>query len=144
VRNVKITEVRIQLAHDAADRLRAYCSVTFDDMFVVRDLKVVDAANGPFVAMPSRRITAPCQECRSNNHLRANFCNHCGQRLPANASASDNGKPRLHVDIAHPVNKEFRQRIEEAVLKALETEEARARQPGYVAPAAGADAAQED
>ena len=36
---MRITEVRIKLMDDAGDRLRAFCSIPFDDSFVVRDLK---------------------------------------------------------------------------------------------------------
>ena len=55
-----ITEVRIKLMEDAGDRLRAFCSITFDDCFVVRDLKIIEGASGPFVAMPSRKLTSQC------------------------------------------------------------------------------------
>ena len=68
---MEITEVRIKLMEDADDRLRAFCSITFDDCFVVRDLKIIDGINGPFVAMPSRKLTSHCPQCGSKNHLRA-------------------------------------------------------------------------
>lgn len=50
---MEITEVRISLRND--DKLKAFASITFDDCFVVRGLKVIEGANGSFVAMPSRR-----------------------------------------------------------------------------------------
>ena len=53
-----ITEVRIKLMEESEDRLRAFCSITFDQAFVVRDLKIIEGTNGPFVAMPSRKMTA--------------------------------------------------------------------------------------
>ena len=52
---MEITEVRIKLMEDSDDRLQAFCSVTFDNAFVVRDLKIIDGVSGPFVAMPSRK-----------------------------------------------------------------------------------------
>ncbi|NIO41765.1 MAG: stage V sporulation protein G, partial [Burkholderiales bacterium] len=56
---------------ESEDRLRAFCSITFDDCFVVRDLKIIEGNSGPFVAMPSRKLTSHCPECGSKNHLRA-------------------------------------------------------------------------
>ena len=75
---MEITEVRIKLTEDSDDRLQAFCSITFDDCFVIRDLKIIEGANGPFVAMPSRKLTAHCPKCGCKNHLRAGFCNQCG------------------------------------------------------------------
>lgn len=50
---MEITEVRLTLRDE--DRLKAFVSITFDDAFVVRGLKVIEGNNGLFVAMPSRR-----------------------------------------------------------------------------------------
>lgn len=52
---MKITEVRIRHIENEG-KLRAVASVTFDDCFVVHDIKVIDGANGRFVAMPSRKM----------------------------------------------------------------------------------------
>jgi stage V sporulation protein G len=75
---MEITEVRLTLRTE--DRLKAFVSITFDDAFVVRGLKVIEGNTGLFVAMPSRR--------RSDGEFR---------------------------DIAHPINNETRQMIEDAV-----------------------------
>jgi len=37
-------------------KLRAIASVTFDDEFVVHDIKIINGASGPFIAMPSRKV----------------------------------------------------------------------------------------
>jgi stage V sporulation protein G len=50
---MEITEVRLTLRHE--ERLKAFVSITFDNAFVVRGLKVIDGNTGLFVAMPSRR-----------------------------------------------------------------------------------------
>ena len=50
---MEITEVRLTLRQE--DRLKAFVSITFDNAFVVRGLKVIDGNAGLFVAMPSRR-----------------------------------------------------------------------------------------
>ena len=74
-----ITEVRIKLMDDSSEneRLQAFCSVTFDDAYVVRDLKIIEGTEGSFVAMPSRKLTDRCPGCGSKNHLRARYCNSC-------------------------------------------------------------------
>jgi stage V sporulation protein G len=51
---MEVTEIRLRLRDE--EKLKAFASVTFDDCFVVRDLKVIDGTNGLFVAMPSRRM----------------------------------------------------------------------------------------
>lgn len=52
---MQITDVRIRKANGSESKLKAYCSVVFDDMFVVHELRVVEGANGMFVAMPRRK-----------------------------------------------------------------------------------------
>ncbi len=77
---VEITDVRLRKI-ETEGKLRAYVSVTFDDSFVVHDLRVIDGTKGMFVAMPSKRLP--------------------------------NGD---HKDIAHPINTEIREKIQNAVL----------------------------
>ena len=60
---MEITEVRIKLTSANNDKLRAFCSITLDNDFVIRDLKVIEGAKGPFVAMPSRKLTERCPRC---------------------------------------------------------------------------------
>lgn len=52
---MQITETRIRMI-DPEGKMRAVASVTFDDCFVVHDIKIIDGANGRFVAMPSRKM----------------------------------------------------------------------------------------
>lgn len=128
-----ITEVRIKLMEDNNERLQAFCSVTFDDAFVVRDLKIIEGTKGPFVAMPSRKLTDRCPQCGCKNHLRARCCNQCGGRLDEDRATRDaNGRAKLHADIAHPINSGCREVIQNAVIKAFQEEKERSKQPGYV------------
>jgi stage V sporulation protein G len=131
---VQITEVRIKLMEeDSGERLKAFCSITFDDAFVVRDLKIIEGTNGPFVAMPSRKLTSHCGNCGSKNHLRALHCNQCGRRLPENRVVKDDdGRARLYADIAHPINSECREMIQQRVVSEFREELIRAKQEGYV------------
>lgn len=128
-----ITEVRIKLMEDNNERLQAFCSVTFDDAFVVRDLKIIEGTKGSFVAMPSRKLTDRCPQCGSKNHLRARFCNQCGGRLDEDRATRDaDGRAKLHADIAHPINSACREVIQSAVIRAFQEEKERSKQPGYV------------
>ena len=51
-----ITDVRIR-KFDNGSRMKASASVTFDDAFVVHDIKVIESTGGLFVAMPSKRLS---------------------------------------------------------------------------------------
>jgi stage V sporulation protein G len=128
-----ITEVRIKLSDDPSERLRAYCSITMDYCFVIRDLKIIDGTNGPFVAMPSRKLAAHCPRCRTKNHLRALYCNQCGTKLPTDRIIKDDdGRAKLYADIAHPINQTCREQIQEKVIAEFLLEQERAKLPGYV------------
>lgn len=50
---MKITEVKIFSVNE--ERLKAYVTITIDDCFVVRDLKIIQGISGLFVAMPSKK-----------------------------------------------------------------------------------------
>ncbi len=82
---MKITEVKVFPINE--ERLKAYVSITFDDCFVVRDLKIIQGPNGLFVAMPSKK--------RKDGQFR---------------------------DIAHPLNKETRNEIEDLIFEAYKKE----------------------
>lgn len=132
---MEITEVRIKLMEDNSgsnERLQAFCSITFDDMFVIRDLKIIEGAKGFFVAMPSRKLTDRCHHCGTKNHLRSRFCNQCGSRLDENRALRDaDGRAKLHADIAHPINSGCREKIQGAVLASYADELERSKLPGY-------------
>ena len=130
---MQITEVRIKLMEEPGERLKAFCSITFDDCFVIRDLKIIEGTNGPFVAMPSRKLTSHCPKCSSKNHLRAAFCNQCGARLSDDRAIKDaEGRAKLYADIAHPINAECREMIQDRVISEFHEERQRAQEPGYV------------
>ncbi len=130
---MEITEVRVKLMEEPGERLQAFCSITFDDAFVVRDLKIIEGTTGPFVAMPSRKLTAHCYQCGCKNHLRAAYCNQCGIRMREPAGVKDDdGRAKLYADIAHPINSACREMIQHRVIQAFEDERARSKLPGYV------------
>ncbi len=51
---MQITDVRLRKVN-SENRMKAVASVTFDNEFVVHDIKVIESQNGPFIAMPSRK-----------------------------------------------------------------------------------------
>lgn len=133
---MEISEVRIKLVEESGERLRAFCSITLDGDFVIRDLKIIDGVSGPFVAMPSRKLADRCPRCGCKNHLRAKFCNDCGLKLNENRAPKDAmGRAKLHADVAHPINAGCRERIQTAVIKAYEAEVEKSKSPDYRPPA---------
>ncbi|MEE9392781.1 MAG: SpoVG family protein [Planctomycetota bacterium] len=118
---MKISDIRIKLLPEGGegDRLRAFCSITFADAFVIHDLKIIEGTQGIFVAMPSRRVSERCGRCDQKNYNQARFCNSCGTALRVKTSES-----RLHgfVDIAHPINSDFRRLLHECVVDAYRRE----------------------
>lgn len=128
-----ITEIRIKLMDDPSDRLQAFCSITFDYSFVIRDLKIIQGTKGPFVAMPSRKLMDRCPRCSAKNQLRAKFCNDCGVRLDEERAVRDmDGRAKLYADIAHPINSGCRDMIQRRVVEAFHIEQERAKLPGYI------------
>lgn len=51
---MEITEINISLRNE--EKLKAFVNVTFDDVFVVRGMKVIKGTNGFFISMPSRKM----------------------------------------------------------------------------------------
>lgn len=70
---MEITDVRIRRI-DAEGKMKAVVSVTFDNEFVVHDIKIIESQNGLFIAMPSRKT--PDGEFKDISH-------------PINAAARD-------------------------------------------------------
>ena len=50
-----ISDVRVRIVKKDDSKLKAVASVTFDDCFVVHDIKVIEGTEGYFIAMPSRK-----------------------------------------------------------------------------------------
>ena len=136
---MQLTDIRIKLCEDQGSRLKAFCALTFDRTFVVRDVKLIDGNDGLFLAMPSRKLSDHCGRCGDKNHLRARYCNNCGGRLDENRYMrlqQGNGpcRVKLHADIAHPISTDCRHEIERRVVGAFHQELVRSKLPGYIAP----------
>ncbi|MBZ0270002.1 septation regulator SpoVG [bacterium] len=80
---MELTDIRISIRDE--EKLKAFVTITFDECFVVRGVKIIHGNRGLFVAMPSRR--------RPDGTFQ---------------------------DIAHPIQSEMRDRLEEEILAAYQ------------------------
>ncbi len=117
---MEITEVRIFLKDSPDKKLKAYATVTFDNAFVVRNIKVIEGTNGLFIAMPSRKVKQPCPKCNFKNEIRSKYCNQCGAQLPLTSrpvTLDTTVNAQLeHKDIAHPITQSFREYLQKRLL----------------------------
>ena len=132
---MEITEVKIFFKDSPDKKLKAYATVTFDNAFVVRNIKVIEGTSGLFIAMPSRKIKQPCPKCGFKNEARSKYCNQCGAQLPLTPKPqpleTEAGVVQSeHKDIAHPITQSFREYLQKRVLEAYEQEKAKG-QPGF-------------
>jgi stage V sporulation protein G len=81
---MEITDIRIRKV-DTEGKLKAYVTVTFDDCFVVHNVKIIEGDNGAFIAMPSRK--------------------------------TKNGE---YKDVAHPINTDFRNMLQDRIIESFE------------------------
>lgn len=120
---MEITEVKIKLTNSNKNKLKAFCSIIFNNALVVHDVKIIDGTKGAFVAMPSRKLTQHCARCASKNHLRSKFCNDCGSPMPlAQPDLDEENRPIFYADIIHPINSACREMIQSVVLKSYQEE----------------------
>ena len=121
---MEITEIRVFVKEGPDKKLKAYTTVTFDNAFVVRNIKVIQGSNGLFIAMPSRKIKAQCPKCGFKNEVGSRFCNKCGAELPPEQNQNMDAKAE-HRDIAHPISKEFREYLQSQILESFRKESAK-------------------
>ncbi len=122
---MEITEIRVFLKEGQDKKLKAYTTVTFDSVFVVRNIKVIQGTNGLFIAMPSRKAKSPCLKCNFKNEVGSRFCNKCGASLPVvdkPISPTDMTTQSEHRAIAHPVAQQFREYLQEKIFEAYKKE----------------------
>lgn len=130
---MEITEVKIFLKESEDKKLKAFATVTFDNAFVVRNVKIIEGTKGLFVAMPSRKMRQSCPKCSFKNAVRSRFCNRCGAAIdiapqaPVQTQDPNDKTVRQseHRDIAHPITSEFRDYIQKKVIEAYEREKAK-------------------
>jgi len=126
---MEITEVRIFQKEGANNKLKAYATITLDNAFVVRNIKIIEGKSGLFIAMPSRKIKEPCPKCNHKNVVHSKFCNECGSQLPVSIQtaapaheAEHDLRQSEHKDIAHPITVQAREYIQKKILDAYGVE----------------------
>lgn len=119
---MEITEVRVSLRDGDGKRLKAYATVTFDNSFVVRNIKVIEGNNGLFVAMPARKLKQFCPRCGRKVDVGGKYCSYCGTQLPTPPRDASKDKQSTHQDLAHPINQEFRDYLQSKVMDAYYSE----------------------
>jgi stage V sporulation protein G len=116
---MEVTEVRISLREAGNRKLKAFATVTFDDEFVVRDIKIIEGRRGLFVAMPSTKIMESCPDCGKKNPIRNTYCSECGAQLASRDRGGDPTERREeHRDICHPIRPEFRHYVQSKIINA--------------------------
>ncbi|MCM8773561.1 MAG: SpoVG family protein [Candidatus Omnitrophica bacterium] len=115
---MEITEVRVSLHNGDGKRLKAYVTVTFDNCFVVRNIKIIEGNNGLFVAMPARKMKQFCSRCGKKTDVGVRYCSSCGVQLPPPPRDVAQDKTGTHQDLAHPITQEFRDYLQKKVLDA--------------------------
>jgi stage V sporulation protein G len=119
---MEITEIRVFLKEGQDKKLKAYATLTFDNEFVVRNIKIIQGANGIFIAMPSRKLKYLCPKCKFRNEMGSKFCNQCGSALPVQKEEIQKDSKTEHRDIAHPITQRFRDYIQSKILDAYKKE----------------------
>lgn len=112
---MKITEVKVFPTKSKDGKLKAFATMTFDDCFVVRNLKIIKGSEGFFVAMPSRKAVVSCDKCSSKNPLDSRYCAQCGGKITADPGKENDKK--IHMDVAHPVTRDCRDYIQKKILE---------------------------
>jgi stage V sporulation protein G len=124
---MEITEVRIFSRESDDKKLKAFATITFDDCFVVRNIKIIEGTKGLFVAMPSRKIKEACPKCGFKNPARNKYCGQCASVMPPSKPAEEHDdrthRQSEHRDIAHPITAECREKIQKKVLDAYMSEQ---------------------
>lgn len=107
-----ISEVRVAVNSDPRnDTLLGFATVTIDDSFVIRDVKIISARDGRvFVSFPTRRIGERCPACGFKNCATAKFCSDCGARQPCPADF-----PRF-IDVIFPTSTTCRHLFTDKIL----------------------------
>ena len=121
---MEITEIRVFIKEGPDKKLKAYTTVTFDNAFVVRNIKVIQVVDGFFIAMPSRKLRNPCSKCGFKVEVGSRFCNQCGGSVNTDAIvvAQDSNVKAEHRDIAHPITQQFREHLQNKILEAYKKE----------------------
>ena len=114
----EITDVKIALNEGTGSKLRAFATITLDDVFVIRDIKIIDGKKGLFVAMPCIQISEKCPSCGRRNVVHSRYCSNCGKALPDFSEHMPEARKEEYKDIAHPICADCRSYVENTIVSA--------------------------
>lgn len=115
---MNITDIRLDMIDNPSGKLRSFCSITFNNEFVVKNFKIIEGHHGLFVAMPSRKLTKPCYKCDNRVFRRANYCDRCGKEFDDRSGNRHSDSEETHSDIAFPIEDDFREQLEDRLIEA--------------------------
>ncbi len=113
---MEISNIQLDIVDNPTGKLRAFCSMTINDQFVVKNFKVIEGNHGLFVAMPSRKLTKPCYNCDNRVFRNANYCDRCGKKFGERGDSGHYDSEESHTDIAFPIQESFREQLEDRIL----------------------------
>lgn len=107
-----ITEVQVRvLTPPSPEGVLAYVHIVFDGQLALKDIRLIDRpGRDPLLCMPTRPKAVKCLACRTKNPLNHQKCHRCGQPIPRQEGD-------IFQDVAHPITREFRNYLEEQVLR---------------------------
>ncbi|WP_457912652.1 SpoVG family protein [Candidatus Phytoplasma sacchari] len=120
--NFHVTSVRIKKKYKSTNRLKGIASITFDNSFAVRNIKIIQGDEGIFIAMPSVPKFPKEDDDGINDNIKKIKKNYPNNKKNADSEVTDNNdedSPEF-LDIAHPINSEVRNKIESVIKKYFE------------------------
>jgi stage V sporulation protein G len=162
---MEITDIQINLAYFQKSKIRAFCSVFFDNEFVVHEVKIIEeplsakaslrpdfrdrqtqaglsacsaqAVRRLHISMPNKKITMHCVKCAEKNPINANFCSKCGVKLTWYGIAREkNTHSEIYTDIVQVISGKLTRLIRKKILTAYQDKlSAIAPVPGECLPA---------
>lgn len=113
---MEITEVTVKPVpgHRQGSKHRpllAVCSVVFDHVFVIHEIKIIGGSEPLIIDMPSRKTLDRCI-CGTRNSTSSHYCNGCGIPISPSLPLDANGKPMHRVSMSHPIDNTFRTQLE--------------------------------
>jgi DNA-binding cell septation regulator SpoVG len=108
---VEISRVSVLPVDKKNSRLRGYASIVFDNVFEVRNIRIIEDKNKIFfVVMPNRESTRLCTKCKHKTSFRDAFCSSCGTSLAVILPAIK------YKNVAFPLSTEFEKLIRDTII----------------------------
>lgn len=124
---MEITSISLMIPKAICDNLRAYATITIDNMIMIHDIRLIEKEGVMFIAMPNRHRHKHCKNCNYKNPVDGRFCTQCGKSLPPYVKEIDG---RITVDTVHPIHNQARDFITDAIIAAYTKQQRSAHEAG--------------